>query len=55
MDYLWFEEMGLINQPKETKEEQLKYFEEYLISVAARSKYVRKNLDLTLKKRGKAV
>lgn len=53
--YLWFEEMGLINQPKETTKERLQYFEEYLNSVSARNKLTRKFANGRLKKRGRAL
>lgn len=53
--YMWFEEMGLINEPRETRKEKIQQFEEYLTSVAARNKLTRKDRHDTLRKRGKAV
>lgn len=53
--YLWLEEMGLINEPKESKEDQIEQFEDYLKSVAARNKLTRRNRRVNVEKRGKAV
>ena len=53
--YLWLEEMGLINQPPETKEDQIKEFETHLKCIAARNRLTMKRRHDNLKKRGKAV
>lgn len=55
MDYMWLEEQGLIVEPKPTKEDKLKYFEEYLTSIAARNRLMLKERYDTFISRGKAV
>lgn len=51
--YLWLEEMGLINEPKRDRNEQLKDFAENMRIVSRKNKAKRKRNNLIL--RGRAV
>lgn len=53
--YLWLEEMGLINEPKKERDEQLKEFEQNLRLVMIRNKLIRRRRNDTLISRGRAV
>lgn len=53
--YLWFEEMGLINEPVKTHKEQIADFKEKLQVVMQKNKLTRRRRNDNLVMRGKAV
>lgn len=53
--YLWFEEMGLINEPKQDKDDLFEELKESMKIVAKKNKLTRKRDKNMFMLRGKAV
>lgn len=53
--YLWFEEMGLINEPKQSRKDQIAEFKEKMQTIIRRNKLTRHVSNDNLALRGKAV
>ena len=49
--YLWFEEMGLINEPKKRREDQIAEFVENMKIVARKNKKHRRNDTFSTRER----